>query len=73
VRNALHNWEQTGAQVRIGAVTLLRVSDPQVIRRLKEGPSARFLGETYGSTAVEIKPGAEEKVRQILAEMGFIL
>lgn len=73
VRNALHNWEQTGAQVRIGAVTLLRVSDPDVIRRLKGGQAARFLGETYGSAAVEIKPGAEEKVRQILAEMGFIL
>jgi len=73
VRNALHNWEQTGAQVRIGSVTLLRVSDPQVIRRLKDGPAARFLGESYGQSAIEIKPGSEEKIRQVLAEMGLIL
>ncbi len=73
VRNALHAWEQTGAQVRIGEVILLRVSEPQVIRRLKESSAARYLGESFGSTAVEIKPGAEDKIRQILGEMGLIL
>ncbi len=73
VRNALHAWEQTGAQVRIGEVTLLRVSDPQVLRRLKDSSASRFLGESFGTTAVEIKPGAEDKIRHILVEMGLIL
>ncbi len=73
VRNALHTWEQTGSQVRISEMTLLRVNDPQVLKRLKESSAARFLGESFGSHAVEIKPGAEDKIRQVLTEMGLIL
>jgi hypothetical protein len=73
VRNALHSWEQTGSQARIGEVNMLRVNDPQVMRRLKESSAARYLGESFGPNAVEIKHGAEDKLRQILAEMGLIL
>lgn len=73
VRNALHSWEQTGAQARISEVNLLRVNDPHIMRRLRESSAARYLGESFGQTAVEIKPGAEERVRQILTEMGLIL
>jgi hypothetical protein len=73
VRNALHSWEQTGAQAQIGEINLLRVNDPQVLRRLRESSASRLLGASFGSTAVEIKPGAEDKIRQILTEMGLIL
>jgi hypothetical protein len=69
---ALQLWEQTGSAARIEQVYILRVRDPKLIPTLRKSRAARFLGDSLGPTTLMIKPGSQEKVLAILAELGYL-
>ena len=69
---ALERWEQHGAQARLEALVVLRVTTPEVLQALRASRAARFLGEPLSPTAIAVKPGAEQKVLAALAELGYL-
>lgn len=72
LKKAIANWAAQGTQARIQHVTLLRLRTPALLQRVQKSKAARFLGEPLGPTTTTIRPGAEEKVLEILAEMGYL-
>lgn len=69
---ALQLWEQNGSAATIEEVFILRVRNPKLIPILRKSRAARFLGDTLGRTTLVIKPGSQEKVVAILAELGYL-
>jgi hypothetical protein len=69
---ALERWEAHGSQVRIESLSVLRFHSPEVLQALRSSRAARFLGEPLGPAAVAVKPGAEQKVLAVLAELGYL-
>lgn len=69
---ALERWEQAGCQARLETVSLLRVSDPQVLAALRKTQAARYLVEELSATAVIIRPGSAERILNALAEIGYL-
>jgi hypothetical protein len=69
---ALERWEQHGVEVRLEQVVVLRVVSEEVIQALRKSRASRFLGEVLGPTSIAIKPGAVDKVRGVLAELGYL-
>jgi len=72
MENALRRWDQRGTEVRLQSVTILRLSSPDLLQSVRASRAARFLGDPLGPTTLIIKSGAEEKVLEILAEMGYL-
>jgi hypothetical protein len=69
---ALQRWEVNGTETRVERLVVLRVSRPEVMSELKNSKAGRFLAEPLGPTAAVIKPGAESKILEALAEMGLL-
>ncbi len=70
---AIKGWEKLGAQSRIEQELVLRVSQPEILDRLRKSKGNRFLGEALGPTAVILKPGTQSKVWEMLAELGYLV
>ncbi len=73
VLEALRRWEQQGVEASLEKETVLRVSSPAMLEALQKSRASRFLREQLGPTAVVIKEGTEEKLADILIEMGFLV
>jgi len=69
---ALQRWEVNGSEARVEHLVVLRVSRPEVMSELKNSKAGRFLSEPLGPTAAAVKPGAESKILEALAEMGLL-
>jgi hypothetical protein len=69
---ALERWEAHGSQARVEALSVLRLSSPDILQAIRSSRAARFLGEPLGPAAIAVKAGAEMKVLAILAEMGYL-
>jgi hypothetical protein len=69
---ALQRWEINGTEARVEHLVVLRVSRPEVMNELKNSKAGRFLSEPLGPTAAVVKPGAESKILEALAEMGLL-
>lgn len=69
---ALERWHQHGTEARLERLLVLRLRTPDMLNMLRASRAARFLGEPLGPTTIIVKPGAQEKVLSILAEMGFL-
>jgi len=72
ILSALRRWAERGTEVRLQQMTVLRLGSPQILQALRSSRAARFLGEPLGPAAVAIKPGAGQKVLEILTEMGYL-
>lgn len=70
--SALRRWEQHGAEARLEQALVLRLSSPDLLQKLRNSRAARFLGDPLGPATVIVKPGAGQKVLDILAEMGYL-
>jgi hypothetical protein len=70
--SALRRWEQNGTEARLEQVLVLRLSSPDLLQKLRNSRAARFLGDPLGPAVVVVKPGAGQKVLDILAEMGYL-
>lgn len=71
--SALDRWDKRGAEAAIQPVTILRLASPEMLEMLKKSKAARFLGDPLGPTTIIIKKQAAEKVRTVLAELGFLV
>ncbi len=69
---ALNRWEKHGGEVRIHPGVILRVATPQILQALRESTAGRFIGDPLGPTSAILHPGAEEKVAQALARLGYL-
>lgn len=69
---ALERWEEAGVEARFEKLVVLRFASPEVMQKVRASRAARFLGEPLGPTAIVVKPGAQEKVLAILAELGYL-
>ena len=69
---ALQRWEINGTEARVERLIVLRVTRPDVMSELKNSKAGRFLSEPLGPTAAVVKPGAESKILEALAEMGLL-
>lgn len=69
---ALELWEKSGSQAKLERVTVLRLSNPEIMEKLRKSRAARFLGDPLGPTAIIVNPGAWKKVLAALAEMGYL-
>jgi hypothetical protein len=69
---ALKRWEIHGTEARIETQAVLRVSSPDVLEELRKSRAGRFLGESLGPVTTVVKPGAQIKVLNALAEMGLL-
>ena len=72
VAKALRRWQTAGTEARTETETVLRVTRPEIIQKLRHSRAARFLGEPLGPTAVIIKPGAQTRVVAALTELGVL-
>lgn len=70
---ALQRWEQQGTQASIESKLVMRVGSPAVLKSLQESRASRYIMEQLGPTAVVIQPGSQEKVAQVLMELGFFI
>lgn len=69
---ALERWSKSGTEARIERAVILRLRTPELLQTIRESRAARFLGDPLGPTVITVKPGAEEKVLAILAELGYL-
>ncbi len=69
---ALERWDGRGVEAHLEPVVILRLASPDMLQALRRSRAGRFLGEPLSSTAVIVKTGASEKVRAILAELGYL-
>lgn len=69
---ALERWEDMGSEARFEKLLVLRLASPEIMQKVRSSRAARFLGEPLGPTAIAVKPGAQEKVLAILAELGYL-
>lgn len=72
VVQALEHWENTGTQVVIEHVSVLRVTTPEILSALRKTRAARLLGESLNETTVLVRAGSEEQVLSALAEIGYL-
>ncbi|MCP4139831.1 MAG: hypothetical protein GY755_05990 [Chloroflexi bacterium] len=70
---ALRRWELSGTEARVETLSLLRLSKPEDLRKLRESRASRFLGEVLSPTRVVVKAGASQKVMAALIEMGIFM
>ncbi len=69
---ALSRWDQRGTEARLQPALILRLGSPELLKALRSSRAARYLGDPLGPTTVIVKPGAGEKVLEILTEMGHL-
>ena len=69
---ALDRWETSGTQARLEQVVLLRLSNHEILAALRKSRAARYIVEEISPSAVLVRAGAEEKVREALLELGYL-
>lgn len=70
---ALERWAEFGSQAEIGTRIVLRVQSPAVLDALQKTRAQRYLQEKLGPTTIVLKSGSEDKVREVMVEMGFLV
>jgi hypothetical protein len=69
----LERWDKYGSEAEISKPVLLRLTRPEILPLLQQNNrSGRCIEEVLTPKAVLIKPGSEQTIMQVLAEMGFL-
>jgi hypothetical protein len=67
----LERYEKFGVEARLARTTLLTTAQPDLLEALQKDPrAAKCLGEVISPLAATVKPGYEETLEKLLAEMG---
>jgi hypothetical protein len=69
---ALTRWQEQGTEARIQSQLVLRVARPEILEQIRKSRAGRFFGEVLSPTAAVIKPGASQKVIEMLMELGTL-
>ena len=72
VIQALERWEASGVQVKLESSTLLRSATPDALVALRASRAARYIVEGLTPTTALIRPGSEQAVLTVLAELGYL-
>jgi len=70
---ALERWEKSGPQALVETRKVLRLGSPAMLKALKKSSANRYILEQLGPTAVVIHPESEQKITQVLMELGFFV
>lgn len=73
ILTALERWEKQGVQSSVAQKTILRLGSPAVLKSLKKSKASRYILEQLGPTVVIIREGSEDKIAEVLVELGFFL
>ena len=68
---AINNYEKNGCVLIGEKISVLRLSDSQIIEKLMNSPAARCLGEKLNPTAVIIQKGKGKELENALLELGY--
>lgn len=69
----LERWDKYGSEAEICRPVLLRLARPEILPLLQQNNRAgRCIEEVLTPKAVLLKPGSEQTIMQVLAEMGFL-
>jgi hypothetical protein len=69
---ALERWDERGVEARFQQAIILRLGSPEHLQQLRNSRAARFLGDPLGPTTVIVKGDAWQKVKAVLAELGYL-
>jgi hypothetical protein len=73
VKEAVKTWRKAGTQVQVSQVSILQVTDPAIMDRLRNAPKVnRYLGEPLGENAVILKTSNRERLVRAIAELGLL-
>ena len=71
---ALHRWERAGGEAALKDTVVLKLNNPALLETLQRTPKVkRYLGESLGPNAVEVRRDGIEKLRAALAEVGILV
>jgi hypothetical protein len=71
---ALHRWERAGGEAALQETAVLKVKSPELLETLQRTPAVkRYLGESLGPAAVEVRLGDMDRLREALAEVGILV
>jgi hypothetical protein len=71
---ALHRWERSGTEATVKDTLVLKLKSRDLLATLRRTPSIqRYLGETLGPEAVEVRREHLEKLREALTEVGILI
>lgn len=71
---ALHRWERAGGEAALKDTVVLKLSSPALLETLQRTPKVkRYLGESLGPDAVEVRRGDIERLHAALAEVGILV
>ncbi|MEZ4518637.1 MAG: helicase-associated domain-containing protein [Chloroflexota bacterium] len=74
VRRSIDRWAENGVEGRLQQVVVLRVSDPDILEKLRSNPKTRsYIGESLGDLAVAIRSGEWQAFREATAMLGLLL
>jgi len=69
---ALERWETYGSEAHAERITILRVTNPEIIQAIRSSKVARYLGESPDPKMAIIRPGSWGRIVAVLAEMGYL-
>ncbi len=71
---ALIRWEKQGVEVSMTEMLVLRVSASELLETLRKSPKvSRYLGETLGPAALQVRRSDWERLRAALVEVGVLV
>ncbi|MCB8954021.1 MAG: helicase-associated domain-containing protein [Ardenticatenales bacterium] len=72
LRRAVERWGEQGTEARLQHVTILRVSQPAILDKLRANPKTQpYLGESLGDLAVVVTDW--RKLQQMTTQLGLLL
>jgi len=71
VKSVFENWEKNKVENFIKKVTLLRVSNPELLKKLMEGNSSKFIKEILTPSIAIIHTGSENNIENAIFELGY--
>lgn len=72
LQSALLQWEQSHQANQISRESLLKVSDPEILKKLQANRANKAIKEILSPTAALIKPGQEDVIRKALLDIGSL-
>jgi hypothetical protein len=71
---ALHRWERQGSEAALKETVILKLKNAELLETLRRTPRvSRYLGESLGPAAVEVRQADVEPLRRALAEVGILV
>lgn len=69
---SLRQWESKGNLIKLQNLRILRLAQPELLPKLREGPAGKFLGEALGPDAVVVKAGSLAALQKALLRAGYL-